>query len=155
MDTPDDPPTPLGVDPTASRSIFLGIVSFAVGGMIVYSFMRPRPSPPPVAIAGDPVLVAGREVYNIRCIGCHGDAGRGDGPSGKGLAGPPPGDFSASRWKHGDRPEEALRVVARGVAGTGMAAWSGLLSAEEVRAATAYCYYLGGKPVPASLRVTP
>lgn len=152
MDACDDPPVPSGVNPIASRSILLGMIGLLIGGAFVYLLLRPRSTPPPSAVASDPLLVAGREVYNIRCIGCHGEAGRGDGPSGKGLTGPPPGNFAADRWKHGDGPEAALGVVSKGVSGTGMAAWARYLAPEEVRAATAYCYYLGGRPVPQSLR---
>jgi cytochrome c oxidase cbb3-type subunit 3 len=95
--------------------------------------------------------VEGREAYLERCVSCHGPNGRGDGPIAKGLSGPPPRDFSGA-WRHGERPEEVLRVVAKGVEGTAMPGWAGTFTDRQVRAVSAYTYYLGGRRVPDALR---
>jgi cytochrome c oxidase cbb3-type subunit 3 len=113
---------------------------------------RPRPGPPPSDIADDRLLVVGREVFLDRCISCHGRSGRGDGPIARSLAGPPPGDLADHAWKHGNRPEQVLVVVGRGLPNTAMPGWSTVLSPAKLRAVCAYVYYLAGEPVPPALR---
>ncbi len=151
----DEPrPADLGIDPAASRWIFLGmllLLAAAVGG---YSFLKPKPGPPPAEIAGDSLLVAGREAYLGRCVTCHGPNGRGDGPLSATMAPPKPRDFSGP-WKHGETPADVLRVIADGVPGTSMTGWKAWLPEEDRRAVAAYVYYLAGKPVPDALRKAP
>jgi mono/diheme cytochrome c family protein len=151
---PDDdaPELPLGIDPVVSRRIFLGMLGLLAGAWVAFSLMRPAVSPPPAAIAGDPLLVEGRETYLARCVSCHGESGRGDGPIAKGLAGPAVGDLKAAQWKHGDGPEQVLAVVAQGVRDTAMPGWKSTLGEGTLRAVTAYVYYLAGRPVPQALR---
>jgi mono/diheme cytochrome c family protein len=48
-------------------------------------------------------------VYRERCAACHGDGGRGDGPSARSLR-PPPRDFANPRWQE-ERSDEQLRAV--------------------------------------------
>ncbi len=147
----DHPPVDLGIDPSASRWIFLGLLAMLLmAGTVVWSARRSTPPPP--EIASDPTLVAGREIYLSRCISCHGEKGRGDGPLSLSLAGPKPRDFVNEEWKYGDKPEKALNVVVRGVPGTAMGGWESSYSRTELRAATAYVYYLAGKPIPDALR---
>jgi cytochrome c oxidase cbb3-type subunit 3 len=151
---PDDdaPELPLGIDPVASRRVFLGMLALLAGAVTAYSLLRKPASTPPAAIAQDPLLVEGREVYLARCASCHGQSGRGDGPIARGLAGPPVGDLTVSHWKHGDSPDQVLAVVAQGVPNSAMAPWKSTLSDRALHAVTAYAYYLAGRPVPAALR---
>ena len=154
MDHDDDgrPVIPLGVDPEASRKIFLGMLALFASGALAFAWFRPRPGPPPAAISGNAQLVRGREIYLDRCAGCHGAGGRGDGPTAPSLRGPPPGNLTDESWKHGDRPEEVEQVVAAGVRDTAMPAWAAILDPRGVRDVLAYVYYLAGRPVPVSLR---
>ena len=151
---PDDttPELPLGIDPVASRRIFLGMLALFAGGAVSFSLLRPPASPPPAAIAADPLLVEGRGIFLSRCLSCHGESGRGDGPISKGLAGPPVGDLTDAEWKHGDRPDQVLEVVSQGVRDSAMPPWKTTLNNLELRAATAYVYYLARRPVPEALR---
>jgi mono/diheme cytochrome c family protein len=148
----DAPEPPLGIDPVVSGRIFLGMLGLLAGAAVALALLRAPVSPPPAAIATDPLLVEGRETYLARCVSCHGESGRGDGPIAKGLAGPPVGDLKAARWKHGDSPELVLAVVAQGVPDTAMPAWKSTLGERAVHAVTAYVYYLAGRPVPHALR---
>lgn len=144
--------TPLGIDPAASRRIFLGMLVLVGGAALAYNLARKPLGPPPLAIAKDPLLVRGREIYLVRCVTCHGASGRGDGPIAKDLPGPKPRNFLDPTWKHGDRPDQVVGVIARGVPGTAMSAWNGVLDPPDLRAVSAYVYYLAGRPVPEPLR---
>jgi mono/diheme cytochrome c family protein len=140
----------MGIDPRVSRRIFLGMLALiAIGAVALF---RTPTSLPPASIAGDRVLVEGHAVFLARCVSCHGTSGRGDGPIAKGLSGPPVGDLTDNDWKHGDRPDQVLAVVALGVGDTAMPAWRTALSDRELHAVTAYVYYLAARPVPEVLR---
>ena len=149
----EEPPVPMpAIDPVASRRIFFALLLLLAVGLISYRLLRKPAGPPPAEIAGDALLVEGRSIFLSRCISCHGASGKGDGPIAKGITGPPPGDLAVRSWKHGDRPEQVLGVVTRGVPGTSMAPWKDVYDAHELRAVTAYVYYLAGRPVPDELR---
>jgi mono/diheme cytochrome c family protein len=102
-----------------------------------------------------PAMAArGREVYKILgCSQCHGDEGRGDGPSARQMVDErgfptPPKDFSLGFFKSGHRPEDLYRTIYTGLNGTGMPAFgdlfepsAGLLRGEEdVWALVAYIF---------------
>jgi cytochrome c oxidase cbb3-type subunit 3 len=142
---------PVKVDPAAARLVGAGVLALALAGGLAFVLLR-RPSPPPAAIAGDPLLVRGREVFLERCQSCHGAGGKGDGPIAKGLSGPPVGDLTDTTWKHGDRPEEVQGVINKGVPTASMPGFGRTLGAEDVRSVTAYVYYLARREVPAELR---
>lgn len=127
------------------------------GGLVGLAFLafwalKRDLGPPPAQIAGDPLLVKGRMLYLTRCVSCHGERGYGDGPLSKGLLGPKPRNFAADVWKHGEKPEQVLAVLADGVKDTSMAGWKNVYSPEEMRAVASYLYFLAGKPVPEALR---
>lgn len=44
-------------------------------------------------IGNTSAVVAGKEIFDVRCVTCHGDNGKGDGLTGKGLI-PKPSDLS-------------------------------------------------------------
>ncbi len=137
-----------GLDPRVIVAVMAGFAGLATAGGLAFWMLRAVPAPP----AADPLLARGREVYYERCNGCHGDGGKGDGPTAKSIQGPPPGDLTDGNWKHGDRPEQVLAVLDRGVQGTAMAGWKNILPTADVRAAAAYVYELASRPVPAELR---
>jgi mono/diheme cytochrome c family protein len=143
---------PLGIDPVASRKIFLGLLALLGGAVLAYNLMKSPPPPPPAAIANDRLLVRGHTIYQARCMSCHGPTGRGDGPIAKNLLGPPVGNLADTSWKHGDRPEQVTAVIAQGVKDTAMTAWGSVLDEPEIRAVAAYVYYLAGRPTPDALR---
>jgi len=77
-------------------------------------------------------------VYTEQCIQCHGAAGRGDGPKGRHLTGPPAADLGDEAELHDVSPQDMYRKIAIGVAGTGMPEYAEALSAEDRWALTAY-----------------
>ena len=145
----DDPGT---VDLAAARWVFLGMLGLGAAGLLMYNLLRQPPPPPPPEVVNNPLLLQGRSVYLARCATCHGQEGRGDGPIAVHLLGPPVGNISDGKWKHGDKPEEVMGVISKGVEGTRMAPWGPSLEPTELRAVTAYVYYLARQPVPDVLK---
>ena len=117
----------MGIDPSASRLIFLAMLGLLAGGFVAFRMLSKPPEPPPPEVAKDAFLTQGRAIYLSRCANCHGNDGRGDGPIAKDLIGPPVGNLTDNEWKHGDRPDQVLGVIAKGVPSTRMAGWSHVL----------------------------
>src|SRR5206468_7188114 len=101
-----------------------------------------------------PMLVTqGRYLYYWRCMPCHGVSGRGDGPAANTLW-PHPRDFTTQGFeietlqpkfkfrttKQGWLPtdEDLYRTISRGLTGTAMEGWDGLLSADAIWQVIAY-----------------
>ena len=159
MVNPDDgqaqglgPDAPFGIDPAASQRIFLGMLALGLGGMLAFYALKPPTVPTPIEIASDPLLVEGRAIFLGRCISCHGPTGKGDGPLAKSLTGPPVGDLTSAKWKHGDTADEVQAVIANGVANAQMPGWKSAIAPSEIAAVSAYVYFLAGREVPAALR---
>jgi mono/diheme cytochrome c family protein len=93
---------------------------------------------------------AGRKIYeDTGCISCHGELGRGDGPSARTLVddwGFPikPADFT-QRWtfRGGPTREDIFRTMTTGLNGTPMPAFGDALKPEERWAITDYMVSLG------------
>ncbi|HZE74047.1 MAG TPA: FTR1 family protein [Gemmatimonadales bacterium] len=91
--------------------------------------------------AESPSLARGAQVYRENCASCHGNLGRGDGPTAAGLD-PKPADL-ADRAALGDAtPLDFYRRVTIGVVGTAMPAFETRLSADDRWAAAAYATLL-------------
>lgn len=69
-----------------------------------------------------PNLAKGKKHYEDNCAQCHGQTGRGDGPSGKNLE-PKPADFHADRAR-GMSPFQFYNSIRLGVPGTAMASFT-------------------------------
>jgi cytochrome c oxidase cbb3-type subunit 2 len=98
--------------------------------------MTPYPLPPAPAATPERVQ-RGRRIYEqLPCGQCHGPDGRGNGPLVshlRDLSNRPirPPDFARGVYKSGVTPEDLLRTIWTGLAGTPMPAWSGAISIEE------------------------
>jgi cytochrome c oxidase cbb3-type subunit 2 len=123
--------------------------------------------PPPPPSLGSPEAVArGRELYlMLECTACHGESGRGDGPSAKNLAsdvwGNPqkPFDFTKGRLKSGPTVQDVYRTFMTGVDGTAMPSYADIFAepdGENVREGDAWnlvAYVLSLRdPEPATAR---
>ena len=67
------------------------------GGRASWPAAQPRSAPGAAAAQGGDVAL-GKQVYDIRCAGCHGVSGKGDGPAAELLV-PRPRDFTAGKYK--------------------------------------------------------
>jgi mono/diheme cytochrome c family protein len=96
-------------------------------------YKDPRPFKAPVKLAGKTVaaetLNLGRTAYLQYCRACHGDEGKGDGPSAPGLR-PPPRNFTQGEFKFAGvldqklpRDEDLVRIVQSNLHGTAMLGW--------------------------------
>jgi cytochrome c oxidase cbb3-type subunit I/II len=74
-------------------------------------------------------IAYGKEIYEARCLGCHGEKGDGNGPAATFLFNQRPRNFSAGAFKFrlSQKPVptdgDLLRTITRGVRGTAMPAW--------------------------------
>jgi high-affinity iron transporter len=80
-------------------------------------------------------LVKANKLYMNNCMSCHGETGRGDGISGKGLE-PAPTNFHDLERMHNVSPYGAFNTISLGVNGTGMASHDYI--SEEDRWSLAY-----------------
>jgi len=94
---------------------------------------------------------AGKQVYERRCLPCHGVNGAGDGPAADTMN-PRPRDFTAALFKLRSTQKDELptdedlyRTISRGIPGTGMPAWKQLLSEDERLKVIAYIKTFSGR----------
>jgi cytochrome c oxidase cbb3-type subunit III len=145
-------PSSTRIDSTVSRLILLAMLGVMAGGFVAFRMLSKPVGPPPPEVAKDALLTEGRVIYLARCVACHGNDGRGDGPLAANLIGPPVGNLTDTEWKHGDRPEQVLAVIGQGVPNTRMDGWGRVLDPPELKAVAAYVYYLAKQSVPEELR---
>lgn len=106
----------------------------------------------PPAPARTPKLVArGKQIYmDAGCSDCHGEGGKGDGPSAGRLQddwGNPiaPADLTRLPWKSGQTPQDLYRTIANGLDGTPMPSYANALTPDEMWAVVAHTYGLPPK----------
>ena len=93
-------------------------------------------------------IARGRELYAmLECTTCHGEQGRGDGPSASTLSADAwghhqrPFDFTQGRLKSGAAPEDVYRTFMTGLNGTAMPSYADIFDApdgENIRAGDAW-----------------
>lgn len=106
----------------------------APGEMIdVMRYVRTLVRPLPAGMTGaDLDLRVGGQIYHQYCVACHGEKGDGQTALGKHLA-PPPRDFTRTAQMASITDSDLGQAIMRGVPGTGMAPWEGVLNKEDVR----------------------
>lgn len=84
-------------------------------------------------------ISAGKTVFQVRCVSCHGDKGQG-------LIGP---NLTDDYWIHGDgKIVSVAKTIHDGVPEKGMPPWGALLSDDDVYAVAAYVKSLRGTNPP-------
>src|SRR5690242_4977561 len=87
--------------------------------------------------AAPPSVARGQAVFQQQCASCHGLAGRGDGPAGRGLN-PPPANLADPAAMRTVTPIDVYRKVTIGVPGTAMPRFDATLTDADRWAVTAY-----------------
>ena len=118
--------------------------------LIRYSiFMLALLGATPVLVCADdapvvPVANSGKAIYDKRCSHCHGIEGRGDGAAANFFR-PRPANFVRGQYKYastikGELPtdEDLFKTVSKGLPGTGMPAWEGVLSEQDRKSVVVY-----------------
>ena len=82
-------------------------------------------------------LTEGKEIYEMRCVLCHGPDGRGDGPAGM-VFEPPPADLSLADYWKTKTPEQVRDAIVKGKPGTAMVPFGQMLSSSEIDSLLAY-----------------
>jgi mono/diheme cytochrome c family protein len=125
------------------RWVSIAAAVVAVAGLAV---LLARAADAPVS---SPAVEAGREVYARVCATCHGDEGRGDGPSAAGLA-TRPTNFTDGRIVNRLPDSYLTNVIANGGPAEGLAPtmppFRGLLSDGQVADVVAYLRTLAEPP---------
>lgn len=94
-------------------------------------------------------IAAGKTIYADQCAGCHGDAGKGDGPMAAYTGDPAPSDLTDAEWKHGSSDGEIYTAIHDGIDGTAMKDFEKDLKADEIWKIVTYVRTLGPKPAKA------
>jgi high-affinity iron transporter len=82
-------------------------------------------------------LAIGERLYQAHCATCHGAAGMGDGPAAA-VMDPPPTALGSAVDMRDVTPSLMYRIVSVGIAGTQMAPWGEVLTADERWSIVAY-----------------
>jgi len=82
-------------------------------------------------------VVVGEQIYRQNCAGCHGEKGDGQTALGQQLL-PHPRDFTNATEMTQLGDKEMAQAITRGVAGSAMAPWEGVLNKEDIRRVTLF-----------------
>lgn len=89
-----------------------------------------KPVPPKAPKKTPELLEAGKKVYEVNCLPCHGEKGDGNGPVGQALV-PKPRDFAKDPFKQGTKPDEVFTSITTGVKDTAMVGYPQLSEDER------------------------
>ncbi|MFQ5767197.1 MAG: c-type cytochrome, partial [Acidobacteriota bacterium] len=87
------------------------------------------------------------ELSAVNCAGCHGPAGRADGPAAPFLY-PRPRNFTSNIFRFGGAPSDIRRTVRRGIPGTSMPPFESLLKEDQIDLLAGYVRRLAGGETP-------
>lgn len=89
-----------------------------------------QPLPPKPPKKSPELLEAGKKLYELHCLACHGEKGDGNGPVGQALV-PKPRDFAKDPFKQGSKPDEVFLTLTHGVKDTAMVGYPQLSDDER------------------------
>jgi cytochrome c oxidase cbb3-type subunit 2 len=152
--------------PYTSMPAWPQLTDAEVDGVVQYlktfaaGFADPAQAPKPITLAAAPAstketVAKGKELYtSLGCVRCHGEAGRGEGPSAPTLKDELNHPIRAAdltrRWtfRGGPRREDIFRTFSTGVNGTPMPSFFDAVTEPDRWALTDYVYSLGDSDTP-------
>lgn len=123
---------------TNSRKEASGIATAAlvVGVLLVIQGRIAAPAAIENTVADDATLARGAAIYTAQCLACHGVGGKGDGPAAVNMTVPPANFTDPSHLIHSESTMESY--VRNGFPNTGMPAFQGVLTDEQIADVVAY-----------------
>lgn len=76
------------------------------------------------------LIKKGKAAYTTNCMTCHGEKGDGKGPAGVALK-PAPRNFAKDPFKKGDKTEQIVETITKGLPGTTMVPYGHLPEADR------------------------
>jgi mono/diheme cytochrome c family protein len=98
-------------------------------------------------VSSDSLVDRGREVFRGNCASCHGEEGRGDGPSAATLNPKPRNFHSLVGWTNGSKVSQIYRTLEEGIVKNGMASFSYLAPRDRFALAHFVRTLCPGQPV--------
>jgi len=89
-------------------------------------------------------LERGAKLYSQLCASCHGQRGGGNGHAGEALV-TPPADLTDAEEAHFFSEQARLQIIRKGIAGSAMMGWQGVLPESDILAVYLYIRSLIGK----------
>jgi cytochrome c oxidase cbb3-type subunit 3 len=83
-------------------------------------------------------VAKGKEVYDAKCVACH-------GAQGGGIVGP---NLTDDFWIHGGQPIQIEQVIENGVLDKGMLSWKSMMSKDDIRSVVAFIRSIKGTNPP-------
>ena len=81
---------------------------------------KPEAAPSAPVAAADPATEA-KEIFQARCVTCHGANGKGDGP-GSAALNPKPRDYTSAEWQASVTDEHIAKIIIGGGPAVGLSA---------------------------------
>lgn len=83
-----------------------------------------EPTPEPAAAPSEPVVakdpaVEAEEIFKVRCVTCHGEKGKGDGP-GSAALNPKPRDYTSTEWQKSVTDDHIEKIIVGGGTAVGL-----------------------------------
>jgi mono/diheme cytochrome c family protein len=98
-------------------------------------------------VASDSLVARGRDLFRGNCASCHGDEGRGDGPTAATLNPKPRNFHSLSGWTNGSKVSQIYKTLQEGIVKNGMAAYNYLPPADRFALAHYVRSFAAGQPL--------
>ena len=78
-----------------------------------------KAEPTPEAEAAKDPVVEAQEIFQVRCVTCHGATGKGDGPGSVALN-PKPRNYASAEWQKSVTDEHLGKIIVEGGAAVGL-----------------------------------
>lgn len=106
---------------------------------LALALLAQAPAPPPAPAAG---VRTAKEIWEERCIACHGEDGKARTKKGRELKAK---DFTRPRWQRHTSDKEIVDTIANGIPKKKMPAFKDKLSPEEIQAMIPFLRAFGKK----------